>query len=125
MTMQHYIGTKLVQAEPEARDGNPGYKIIYPDGYNSWSPQDTFEQAYVGLGDLTGQSEFLRKLIAERGQIADQLKKIDHLLENLSLSDGIVNEAGHSKLLEQQKKILIELSDVLKQRIDLFVLPAN
>lgn len=67
--MKQYIGTKMVMAAPALRmdDGkgnvrvellsnNPmpqpgdaldmGYKVVYPDGYESWSPQDVFEKAY-------------------------------------------------------------------------------
>ena len=60
--MKQYIGTKIVQAEPAYRvDGNvfvkaniapcgvdieDGYKVVYPDGYESWSPKDVFEDAY-------------------------------------------------------------------------------
>lgn len=52
--MKRYIGTKMVQAEPcEAwkdagnhKVGDPGYKVVYPDGYESWSPKDVFEEAY-------------------------------------------------------------------------------
>ena len=44
--MQNYIGVKIVKAEPEEKDGRPGYKVKYPDGYVSWSPQDVFEKAY-------------------------------------------------------------------------------
>lgn len=69
--MQKYIGTKMIQAEPAYRywmedgekvivahdDENPkkvkdaiacddGYKVVYPDGYVSWSPKEVFEEAY-------------------------------------------------------------------------------
>lgn len=61
--MQQYIGTKIIEAvpairqggkvyeagEPIAEDGPPcevGYKVRYPDGYESWSPQAAFEEAY-------------------------------------------------------------------------------
>lgn len=62
MAMKKYIGTKIVAAEPmtEAvfqcdvrhtpidpqQEDRPGYKVIYEDGYKSWSPKDTFERAY-------------------------------------------------------------------------------
>ena len=64
--MQKYIGCKMVEAEPmdqktfeETVRNRPydspisalGYKIIYPDGYVSWSPKDVFEQAYLRVGD--------------------------------------------------------------------------
>ena len=41
-----YVGTKIIQAFPLMKDGKEGYRIIYPDGYESWSPKDVFEIAY-------------------------------------------------------------------------------
>jgi len=37
--MKNYIGVKIVKAEPQEKDGNLGYKVVYPDGYASWSLQ--------------------------------------------------------------------------------------
>ncbi len=59
--MKKYIGTKTIKAMPmtkseaeialsrslaDAKGGEDGYLIEYKDGYNSWSPKETFEQAY-------------------------------------------------------------------------------
>lgn len=61
--MKQYIGTKIYQAEPAVRKGGKvygegeaiprsmepaeeGYRVVYPDGYVSWSPKDVFEEAY-------------------------------------------------------------------------------
>lgn len=52
--MQKYIGTKIIEAEPcpawkdsgNSKAGDPGYKVRYADGYESWSPKDVFEEAY-------------------------------------------------------------------------------
>ena len=61
--MKKYIGTKMIEAEPALRyaDGmiapvnapvrldepvKSGYKVRYPDGYESFSPKDVFEEAY-------------------------------------------------------------------------------
>ena len=56
-----YIGTKLIRGLPmdectflrdckgedvTNRETRPGYRVIYPDGYVSWSPLETFEGAY-------------------------------------------------------------------------------
>lgn len=41
-----YIGAKIIVAEPQEKDGHAGYRVIYPDGYVSWSPKATFEAAY-------------------------------------------------------------------------------
>ena len=61
--MQKYIGPNIIEAVPAIRkggkvyeEGKPipksmdpteeGYKVRYPDGYESWSPKDVFEEAY-------------------------------------------------------------------------------
>lgn len=65
--MRNYIGAKIIQARPMAvgpfnqlwlkggvysrqplpmSDDSPGYLVIYPDGYKSWSPKEVFETAY-------------------------------------------------------------------------------
>lgn len=44
-----YIGVKRIEAYPEDRDGQPGYAVIYPDGYVSWSPKAVFEAAYFPI----------------------------------------------------------------------------
>jgi hypothetical protein len=44
--MKAYIGTKIIQAEPAEKDGQPGYRVRYRDGYESWSPKAEFEHAY-------------------------------------------------------------------------------
>ena len=56
-----YVGTKLIRGSPmdecfflgviknediSNRETRPGYKVTYPDGYISWSPKETFENAY-------------------------------------------------------------------------------
>lgn len=61
-TLKVYIGTKIIKAEPmdeetfihtvkneptrADQETGPGYKVIYSDGYTSWSPKDVFEKAY-------------------------------------------------------------------------------
>lgn len=59
--MKKYIGVKMVEAEPMMKRVNTerskndaterfedveGYKVVYPDGYVSWSPKEVFEEAY-------------------------------------------------------------------------------
>lgn len=67
--MKAYIGAKVINAEPESRTINglgdqapfiqEGYRVVYPDGYVSWSPKRTFEEAYREL------SVHERALVAE------------------------------------------------------------
>lgn len=68
--MDKYIGTKLIEAEPAFRVSNEGekpkivtdfgeakeyqmvdmgYRVRYADGYESWSPADVFERAYLKM----------------------------------------------------------------------------
>ena len=49
MKMKNYIGTKIVKAEPMEKDGKAGYRVKYPDGYESWCPADVFEKVYHEL----------------------------------------------------------------------------
>ncbi len=47
--LKTYIGTKIIQAEPALKEGETrtlGYRVIYPDGYVSWSPKAVFEEVY-------------------------------------------------------------------------------
>lgn len=61
-----YIGTKIIQAiemdectfletfkgqDMSNRETRPGYRVVYPDGYTSWSPKDVFESAYREVTD--------------------------------------------------------------------------
>ena len=69
--MMKYIGTKMVEAErafkigdvirsnkeldltdiPEGEVAQMGYRVKYPDGYESFSPKDVFEAAYLPVGE--------------------------------------------------------------------------
>jgi len=65
--MKTYIGTKIIKAEPmtygdfckdqqmEKESYNKvedeGYKVVYPDGYGSWSPKEVFENVYREVND--------------------------------------------------------------------------
>jgi hypothetical protein len=47
--MKTYIGVKIVKAEPEVRNGEDGYKVLYPaefgkPEYVSWCPKNVFEK---------------------------------------------------------------------------------
>ena len=59
--MKSYIGAKIIKAEPmdectflgsfkgedvTNRETRRGYHVLYPDGYDSWSPKEVFENAY-------------------------------------------------------------------------------
>ena len=63
--MKTYIGTKIIKAEamgkqdfhnsirkfPTMPDNVAGYKVVYADGYVSWSPKAVFDVAYREITD--------------------------------------------------------------------------
>ena len=52
--MEKYLGVKLIEAEPQTDfNGMPGYRVVYEDGYESWSPKAVFEKAYRRIDNLT------------------------------------------------------------------------
>jgi hypothetical protein len=49
--MKTYIGCKVIAAElATGKSGEPGYRVVYPTGYESWSPKAVFEAAYREIG---------------------------------------------------------------------------
>ncbi len=52
--METYIGAKIILDEPEKKDGQDGYRVVYADNYVSWSPKEVFEEAYrpISLGEI-------------------------------------------------------------------------
>lgn len=67
--MERYIGVKIIGAEPmdkfafhteqtgettkDFSGDKEGYKVIYLDGYVSWSPKEVFEEAYRKINAMT------------------------------------------------------------------------
>jgi len=62
---QMYIGVKMVLAYPQEKDGQPGYGVVYADGYTSWSPKEVFEKSYFPMGQLPDGTENLNKVTEE------------------------------------------------------------
>jgi hypothetical protein len=70
--LKAYVGTKIIQAEPQQhQDGREGYSVIYPDGYSSWSPKETFEAAYREISFHERQLIEMTDLEAQVAQISD------------------------------------------------------
>jgi len=65
--VQKYIGVKIIEAEPKTNvevhtekikatkiisGEKEGYRVVYPDGYISWSPKEAFDEAYRPIDGL-------------------------------------------------------------------------
>ena len=126
--MKKYIGTKQVEAEPmtmgeayrrnllqtgrvpnDSEKDNPGFYVRYQDGYESWSPAETFCKAYK-LADTP-----LDRLIIEHQELIDKINKLEKFLS----SEGFDSLNYKMRtLLEMQHRAMIKYSLILKERIE-------
>ncbi len=111
--MQNYIGTKLVKAEPETREGSEGYKegykIFYEDGYTSWSPKAMFEKHYLPIienknmkSKIAISPEMVKKFISitEVSTIGEKTTLVRAILVNgfeIAESSGCVDKENYSQ----------------------------
>ena len=125
--MKKYIGTKQIEAEPmtmgeayrrnllqkgkvpnDSEKDNPGFYVRYQDGYESWSPAETFCKAYK-LADTP-----LDRMIIEHQELRDKINKLEKFLS----SEGFDSlNYKMQTLLDMQHRIMIEYSLILKERI--------
>ena len=124
--MKKYIGTKQVSATPAWRidgkvypkDGEvprsmnreDGYKVVYEDGYESWSPKDVFEKAYKVA------ETFLDRLMIERKELAEKLEKLCLFTDAPKFMD-VVKDENQRELLIKQRDYMGEYLNILNQRI--------
>ena len=131
--MKKYIGTKQVEAEPmtmgeaykrnllqtgrvpnDSEKDNPGFYVRYQDGYESWSPAETFNKAYK-LADTP-----LDRLIIEHQELIDKINKLKEFIFRLNFdikeSEKITSQMR--TLLDKQYRVMIEYSLILKERIE-------
>ena len=126
--MKKYIGTKQVEAEPmtmgeayrrnllqtgrvpnDSEKDNPGFYVRYQDGYESWSPAETFCKAYK-IADTP-----LDRMIIEHQELRDKINKLEKFLS----SEGFDSlNYKMQTLLDMQHRIMIEYSLILKERIE-------
>ena len=125
--MKKYIGTKQVSATPAWRidgkvypkDGEvprsmnreDGYKVVYEDGYESWSPKDVFEKAYKVA------ETFLDRLMIERKELAEKLEKLCLFTDSPKFMD-VVKDENQRELLIKQRDYMGEYLNILNQRIE-------
>ncbi len=87
--MKKYIGTKTIMATPmakseaekvlgrslaDAKGGEDGYLVEYPDGYKSWSPKETFEETYK-VADT-----YLDRMRIEYAEVKERVLKLHTFL---------------------------------------------
>lgn len=50
-TARCYIGTFIIFADPEEKDGIAGFRIIFPDHHLEWMPFEAFNTFYREITD--------------------------------------------------------------------------
>lgn len=116
MTKQ-YIGTKIVTAWPEVKDGKPGYAVKYSDGYTSWSPKEVFESAYVDIGHVAHLPPHQQRVIGEWAELDDKLGKLVSFFETERFTTLDVAEQGR---MREQASFMAGYSRTLGARIAAF-----
>lgn len=112
MKQQYYVGTKIIQAEPAERDGVAGYRVVYSDGYTSWSPQEAFEQAYLPLGDIARHPVHVQRLLGEYAQVKARIAEMNEL-------DGeCATFTPHTDRAEVHHRALVSLERAIRLRLE-------
>lgn len=125
--MKKYIGTKTVSATPAWRvdgkvypkDGQvprcmnreDGYKVVYEDGYESWSPKEVFEKAYK-VADT-----FLDRLHIEDAELAERYEKCNAFVDSDKFRETI-REDYPAFLLYLQREAMGSYLGTLHNRIE-------
>lgn len=122
--MKKYIGTKTIKAMPLAKSeaekslnrkltgatgGEEGYLVEYQDGYMSWSPKETFEEAYK-IADT-----YFDRMRIEYADLKERILKLHAFLMSEEFRE--LNKDKQEKL-ENQYSAMSAYIGFLGQRID-------
>ena len=124
--MEIFLGVKLVDAEPclglnnkcidinQELSGNEieGYKVVYEDGYTSWSPKDIFEKSYrsIKLLEDLKSTKWLKvgdtPIPPHQERVVTEMLKLDKKIKDLD--EFIVNNPIYKTLPEDEQVRLIQ-----------------
>jgi hypothetical protein len=125
--MQHYIGTKVIKAEPctaeraaeilgreiETKDADSdgnGYLVEYEGGYRSWSPSEPFEKAYRKTDGMTfGLAIEALKAGKKVARVGWNRKGMYIVMTPGSTIDSVNARSGAAKALADEGKKSIEI----------------
>lgn len=113
---QHYVGTKIITAWKQEKDGKPGYAVKYEDGYISWSPAEAFEKAYIAIGHIGQFQPHEQRVFGEHATIDNNYEKLKSFIGGKVFPTLTEDE---QELLNQQLHLLEGLRDVLTARTQL------
>lgn len=124
--MKKYIGTKQVKAAPAYRiDGKvylkdepiprvmnreEGYKVVYEDGYESWSPKDVFEKAYKIA------ETHVNRMQIEAEEVNNRFVKLAAFIDSGKMNELVV-DTYNKCLLEMQCDTMFDYIRLLDARV--------
>ena len=114
---QHYVGTKIVMAWAQDKDGQLGYSVKYSDGYVSWCPKAQFEEANVPLGHIGHLQPHQQRVVAECEQLADRIAKLETFLAT-PLFAGLPER--EQQLLKMQADAMVVYLGIINTRVEGF-----
>ena len=121
--MKQYTGTKTVMAMPMRKAEaerllgrflpdsaeDEGYYITYPDGFKSWSPKKTFDNAYKVA------ETYLDRMRIEYGELKTRLLALHSFIMSEAFRDMPKNKQAS---MHAQNGAMTAYAQVLAQRID-------
>ena len=131
--MEKYLGVKLIDAEPERKYlpapnddtlevANEGYKVVYEDGYTSWSPEEVFEKAYRKIKDvldidLSGKNlkDYQLRVVEEVSELNDKVLKLEAFITGPAML-----ETEEANRMKQQLLAMKYYLTILVERIENF-----
>lgn len=124
--MKEYIGVKLIQAEPELNSVEPkvreGYKVVYSDGYTSWSPKDIFEESYKEVKFPTNikkaDSLVEERLVVETLELENKVYKLQFFIDTNDVYQKLPKE--EQSRLNQQLLAMKYYLTILVERLENF-----
>lgn len=138
--MQKYIGVEKIEARPMTRgdyntyrgwqipaDEDPadeGYLVKYRDGYESWSPKEVFEEAYV-VEDVSPllatvfdmkSSDYKKRFEAEYRQLRIRYEGLKRMCEKWDAGELDFTPTCPRATYDKQMAVMVDYLSVLEVR---------
>ena len=124
--MEKYLGVKLIEAEPSSLDqfagaknfgdlsklsggvDREGYKVVYENGYTSWSPKDVFEDSYRQIKLLEDVKFSEQAVLPHQQRVINEMEELDIKIVAL---DKFILESPIYKTLpkDEQSRLVLQV----------------
>lgn len=98
----------LARPNKDNHEWREGYHVVYPDGYESWSPQSVFNEAYKPADTP------YERMIIESCELAKKIEKLSAFMES---EDFLNFDKFTSALMYLQNGLMTEYLEILTIRL--------